>query len=112
MQIILTYSTLVAIAIEAKKKWHWWHISVIVCFFAFFVGIMTMIPANLSIPHVLEHYVITPAVLGLTCLELVGFAYFYGMKNLYQDFEFVVGTKMGNYWKIMWFLTPIVLVVS
>lgn len=62
--------------------------------------------------HIVEHYAVGHGVLALTILELVGFAMIYGCGNVYNDLEFVIGSKLGFVWKSLWLVTPCVLFVS
>lgn len=61
--------------------------------------------------HAVEHYAVSRGVVALTVLELVGFAVIYGCSNLYNDLEFVIGSKLSSVWRSLWLVTPCVLCV-
>ncbi|XP_008486043.2 sodium-dependent nutrient amino acid transporter 1-like [Diaphorina citri] len=42
-------------------------------------------------------------------LELIGFIWVYGLENLSNDFEFVLGYNLNWFWKTIWFIAPIIL---
>lgn len=66
-------------------------------------------PEWLSLIHVLDHYVVGRLALACTVTELVAFVWIYGCGPLYTDLEFVVGSKLGPLWKILWCLAPLYL---
>jgi hypothetical protein len=35
-----------------------------------------------------------------------------GSNTLYNDFEFVLGHKLNPFWKVIWIITPVLLIVS
>jgi len=55
---------------------------------------------------------VSRGVVAMTVLELIGFAGVYGCSNLYNDLEFVIGSKLSSVWKSLWLITPAVLIVS
>lgn len=102
-------TVLSAIYVESKRRWEWWKTAAVCCFIGFVLGALIMIPEWLSLIHVLDHYVVGRLALACTVTELVAFVWIYGCGPLYTDMEFVVGSKLGPLWKILWCLAPLYL---
>ncbi|KAE8737906.1 hypothetical protein FOCC_FOCC016629 [Frankliniella occidentalis] len=98
-----------AIYVESKRRWEWWKAAALCCILGFVLGALCMLPEFLSLIHVLDHYVVGRLALACTVTELVAFVWIYGCGPLYTDLEFVVGSKLGPLWKILWCLAPLYL---
>lgn len=59
-----------------------------------------------------DEFIVGKLIITTTVLEVMAFVWFYGLEALANDFEFVLGYKLNVVWKMLWFLTPIVLTVS
>ncbi|CAG2057803.1 unnamed protein product [Timema podura] len=109
--IILVYSLLVALPLDSLGKWQWWHAAGIVSALGFLLGIPCIVPEDMQLIHILDHYVIGRMVIASTILELVGFAWIYGCKAIYTDFEFILGQKLNPVWKIVWVISPVLFAI-
>lgn len=109
--VAVVYTVLVALTLEINKKCSWWILAGGICTIGFFTGIICIIPHNMEVAHILDHYVIGRMVIVSTALELVAFAWIYGSNTLYNDFEFVLGHKLNPFWKVIWIITPVLLIV-
>lgn len=109
--VAVLYTILVAVTLEVNKRWSWWVVAGCICITGFLTGIICIIPHNMEVVHILDHYVIGRMVIASTALELVAFAWIYGSNTLYNDFEFVLGRKLNPIWKIIWLITPFLLIV-
>ncbi|PNF23126.1 hypothetical protein B7P43_G06687 [Cryptotermes secundus] len=109
--VAVLYTVLVAVTLEVNKRWSWWTVAGCICITGFLTGIICIIPYNMEVVHILDHYVIGRMVIASTALELVAFAWIYGSNTLYNDFEFVLGRKLNPIWKIIWLITPFLLIV-
>ena len=50
------------------------------------------------------------AIFTLTIIEVVAMSWIYGMNRFIRDVKFMLGIKLGVYWKFCWgFFTPIAL---
>ncbi|KAK7574242.1 hypothetical protein V9T40_011433 [Parthenolecanium corni] len=106
--ISLIYTIVVGISIEAKNKWKWWQVCVLVTGTVFIISCCFML-TNVNIIRLLDHYVVGKLIILTTVLEVMAFVWFYGLESLSNDFEFVLGYKLNTAWKTSWFLVPIVL---
>jgi len=43
-----------------------------------------------------------------TCIQYI----VSGSNTLYNDFEFMLGHKLNPFWKVIWIITPVLLIVS
>ncbi|KDQ84856.1 Sodium-dependent nutrient amino acid transporter 1 [Zootermopsis nevadensis] len=109
--VAVLYTVLVAVTLEINKRWSWWIMAGCICTIGFLIGIICIIPHNMEVVHILDHYVIGRMVIASTALELVAFAWIYGSNTLYNDFEFVLGHKLNPIWKVIWLITPFLLIV-
>nr|CAD7195975.1 unnamed protein product [Timema douglasi] len=109
--IILVYSLLVALPLDSLGKWQWWHAAGIVSALGFLLGIPCIVPEDMQLIHILDHYVIGRMVIASTILELVGFSWIYGCKAIYTDFEFILGQKLNPVWKIVWVISPVLFTI-
>lgn len=107
--ICLIYTVVTCAVVEGKRKRRWWAMTVAVCTGGFIFTVLAALPGDLSIVHILEHYVIGRLVLISTLLELVGFIWVYGLESLSNDFEFVLGYNLNFFWKTIWFIAPVFL---
>ncbi|KAJ9590876.1 hypothetical protein L9F63_016081, partial [Diploptera punctata] len=109
--LALLYTILVAITLEINKRCSWWVIAGCICIVGFLAGILCIIPENMEIVHILDHYVIGRIVIDSTALELIAFAWYSiilicfifisGSSTLYNDFEFVLGRQLNPFWKLI-----------
>lgn len=107
----IIFTVVESIMIETKERWRWWMITAGACTVGFLAGIICLLPVKLELVHMLDHYVVGHMVAASTALELIGFAWIYGSFALYSDFEFVLGQKLNPLWSVVWFVSPIILVV-
>ncbi|XP_060870233.1 sodium-dependent nutrient amino acid transporter 1-like isoform X1 [Metopolophium dirhodum] len=109
--IAAIYTAIVGLSVETKEKWKWWILTCMVCFIAFLVGVLCLLPENLQAVHLLDEYIIGRMVVTSTVLELIAFVWIYGLESLSNDFEFVLGYKLCFVWKFVWLGTPILFMV-
>ncbi|XP_016655699.1 sodium-dependent nutrient amino acid transporter 1 isoform X2 [Acyrthosiphon pisum] len=105
--IAAIYTAIVGLSVETKEKWKWWILTCMVCFIAFLMGVLCLLPENLQAVHLLDEYIIGRMVVTSTVLELIAFVWIYGLESLSNDFEFVLGYKLCFVWKCVWLGTPI-----
>ncbi|KAJ9576849.1 hypothetical protein L9F63_006623, partial [Diploptera punctata] len=91
----------------------YWMITLAICTIGFLVGLVYITPVRRSIYLTLvDFYGANFTVFILAALEMVGIAWIYGMDNFCQDLEFMVGRKIGCYWRICWgIITPVLMIV-
>lgn len=104
------YTIISGIIFETGKDWLWWHVAGFSCIIGFLIGVPCLLLNNFEVTHILDHYVIGRTALATIALELIGFLWIYGSKNIYNDFEFVMGCKLTPIWKIIWIIAPIILI--
>jgi hypothetical protein len=47
----------------------------------------------------------------VSILETIGVAWIYGIQNLCNDFEFMLGSRVNIYWVVSWAILPFLLVI-
>lgn len=60
----------------------------------------------------LDKYFITVSLTIILLFELVGVIYIYGVFELCDDIEFMLGFYPNIYYQVCWICTPVILMVS
>lgn len=47
LQIAAIYTAIVGLFVETKEKWKWWILTCVVCFIAFLVGVLCLLPVSI-----------------------------------------------------------------
>lgn len=110
--ISLIYTMIVGITVETKSKWNWCYVSFIVCGVCFIASCLCLLPENFSVIRLFDQHIAGKLIITTTVLEVMAFVWFYGLEALANDFEFVLGYKLNILWKILWFLTPVILTTT
>lgn len=77
------------------------------CFLKFSFLTLKISKGGQSVLTLIDFYGATFVAVILAVAELMVFCYMYGVTRICKDVEFMLGRKMGPYWKICWrFLTP------
>jgi len=84
----------------------------VTCVLGFVGGLVYITPGGQYILALVDYYGANFPVFILGTFEIVGFAWVYGVNNICDDLEFMLGKKMGIYWRICWgFVTPVLMIV-
>lgn len=83
-----------------------------VCVFGFLVGLVYVTPGGQFVLNLVDFYAVTFTVFVMSCVEMMAVAWIYGVDNLCQDIEFMLGFRVSAYWRLCWgIVTPLLLVV-
>ncbi|XP_046989692.1 sodium-dependent nutrient amino acid transporter 1-like [Schistocerca americana] len=89
-----------------------WMVAALTCVGGFLTGLVYITPAGQWILNLVDYYNVTLTCFVLASIEMAAVAWIYGMDNFCQDVEFMLGHRVGMYWRICWgFITPVVLIL-
>ncbi|GFG40221.1 hypothetical protein Cfor_09809, partial [Coptotermes formosanus] len=78
----------------------------------FIAGLVYITPGGQYILTLVDFYGANFSVFVLGTIEIIGVAWVYGVNNVCDDLEFMLGKKTGAYWRICWgFVTPVLMLV-
>ncbi|KAJ4442665.1 hypothetical protein ANN_04254, partial [Periplaneta americana] len=90
----------------------YWVVALATCIGGFLVGLIYVTPGGQYILTLVDFYGANFTVFILGTIEMIGIAWIYGMDNFCNDVEFMVGRKVGPYWRICWgIVTPVLMIV-
>ncbi|ODN04846.1 Sodium-dependent nutrient amino acid transporter 1 [Orchesella cincta] len=89
-----------------------WHVTIVVCFVGAAVGIVYTTPGGQFMVDLVDFFGGSFVIYTTSVLEVIGIAWIYGVYNYLDDIEFMLGFRLGWYWKICWgILIPIFLTI-
>ncbi|CAN7989390.1 unnamed protein product [Ixodes hexagonus] len=92
------------------RKWRS-HISILFCAICFGTGLILCTDSGNAMRLLFDNYGVGQAVFLYAIFEVVGLMWIYGLRNVCDDFEFMLKGKISWYWKITWgFITPVSLI--
>ena len=84
----------------------------VACFIFMCFGLPLTTDAGPYIMGLLDNYGVGTAAFLYGIMEIVGFTWVYGLKNLCDDIQFMTKSRVSLIWKITWgYATPITLIV-
>ncbi|XP_059478116.1 sodium-dependent nutrient amino acid transporter 1 isoform X3 [Neocloeon triangulifer] len=87
-----------------------WIVTLVVCTFGFLIGLVYVTPGGQWILDLVDYFSGTFIIYILALTEIIGISWIYGVNNFCRDLEFMLGIKVGFYWRVCWgFVTPIFL---
>lgn len=90
----------------------YWIVALATCIVGFIGGLVYVTPGGQYILTLVDFYGANFTVFILGTIEMIGIAWIYGVDNLCNDLEFMLGKKMGIYWRLCWgAVTPVLMLV-
>ncbi|XP_054737450.1 sodium-dependent nutrient amino acid transporter 1-like isoform X2 [Anastrepha obliqua] len=104
--IAMTSCTVTAIR-DSFPQVKQWHCALAISIISFFIGLAYVTPGGQFILTLVDFYGASMIALILGILELYVLGWVYGVDRLCKDIEFMIGHKVGRYWRWCWALiTP------
>jgi len=75
----------------------------IVCLVGAMCGLVFTTPGGQPLLELVDYYGGSLLVLGMCMCEVLVLTWIYGRDKLIKDFKFMLGRKLGFYWKFCWF---------
>ncbi|ODM96691.1 Sodium-dependent nutrient amino acid transporter 1 [Orchesella cincta] len=90
-----------------------WLVTLIVCTGGCLVGLLYVTEGGMLMLDLIDHYGSGFVVYVMAMLECAGISYVYGLSNICNDIEFMLGRHVGIYWRICWgFILPVGLLAN
>ncbi|XP_035704721.1 sodium-dependent nutrient amino acid transporter 1-like [Folsomia candida] len=81
-----------------------------ICIIGCSIGLVYVTPGGQFILQLVDFFTSAFFIFTMSSLEVIGVAWFYGIYNFIGDIEFMLGIKLGLFWKICWgVLAPFIL---
>jgi len=98
----------ITIICDQFPSWKRWLVTLIVCVCGCLLGLMYVTEGGLFMLDLIDHYGSGFVIYVMAMLECAGVSYVYGLGNFCNDIEFMLGRKVGIYWRLCWgFIIPI-----
>lgn len=122
----------ITIICDQFRTFQRWAVTLVVCIVGFFSGLLFVTPVSVYLSWFIMHHVVIlycqqggPAMVDfidyfganfviyvMAMLEVAAISWVYGLNSFCQDIEFMLGRKVGWYWKLCWgFVIPVFLFV-
>uniref|UniRef100_T1J0B1 limulus clotting factor C n=1 Tax=Strigamia maritima TaxID=126957 RepID=T1J0B1_STRMM len=85
-------------------------ITLIACLILFLLGLSCVTNGGQYVLHLLDSFGTSHSVLFVATCEMISLMWFYGVRRVISDLEFMLNIKLGTFWFISWaVICPIVL---
>ncbi|XP_017068126.2 sodium-dependent nutrient amino acid transporter 1 [Drosophila eugracilis] len=89
-----------------------WQCSLLIAVVSFIIGLMYITPGGQYMLTLVDFFGASMIALVLGIAELYTIGWIYGTDRLCKDIEFMLGRKVGLYWRLCWsILTPLIMTV-
>ncbi|XP_011144447.1 sodium-dependent nutrient amino acid transporter 1-like [Harpegnathos saltator] len=89
-----------------------WLLVLCVSCFGFLVSLIYITPGGQWMVALIDYYGGTFVAIIVGVLEMVTIFWVYGLSNFLNDMEFMLGNRLGIYWRLCWLLvTPLLMIV-
>ncbi|ODN02056.1 Sodium-dependent nutrient amino acid transporter 1 [Orchesella cincta] len=92
----------ITIICDQFSTWKRWLVTLVVCISGCLIGLMYVTEGGMLMLDLIDHYGAGFIVYVMVMLECAGISYVYGLSNFCNDIEFMVGRRVGIYWRICW----------
>lgn len=88
-----------------------WQVAAGTCIAGFIIGLVYVTPGGQFILTLVDFFAGTFNLYVMTVAEVVAVMWWYGVEDICLDMEYMLGRKVGAYWRICWaILTPCLLI--
>ncbi|ODM95691.1 Sodium-dependent nutrient amino acid transporter 1, partial [Orchesella cincta] len=88
--------------------WKRWLVTLIVCICGCLVGLMYVTEGGTLMLDLIDNYGAGFIVYVMAMVECAAISYVYGLSNICNDIEFMLGRHVGIYWRVCWsFVIPV-----
>ncbi|XP_064553958.1 sodium-dependent nutrient amino acid transporter 1 isoform X1 [Drosophila montana] len=109
--IAMTSCTVTAIR-DRFPNFKQWQCSLLIAVVSFFIGLMYITPGGQYMLTLVDFFGASMIALVLGIAELYTIGWIYGTDRLCKDIEFMLGRKVGLYWRLCWgIFTPLIMTV-
>ncbi|XP_075973531.1 sodium-dependent nutrient amino acid transporter 1-like [Anticarsia gemmatalis] len=104
-------STINTVFLDAFPQVKTVYMSALSCSGGFLVGLVYVTPGGQYILELVDYYGGTFLILFCAIMEIVAVSWIYGLENLCQDIQFMLGINTSVFWRFCWgLITPIMMI--
>ncbi|CAL8121342.1 unnamed protein product [Orchesella dallaii] len=98
----------ITILCDQFTTWKRWLVTLVVCTLGCLVGLMYVTEGGMLLLDLVDHYGAGFIVYLMVMCECAGISWVYGLSNICDDIEFMLGRQVGIYWRACWgFIIPV-----
>jgi len=99
---------IITIICDQFPKWIRWQVTLVVCVIGFFSGLMYLTPGGGFMVDLINEFGANFVIYVMAMIEVGAISWVYGLDNFCRDIEFMLGRKVGWYWRACWgFIIPV-----
>ncbi|XP_026470122.1 sodium-dependent nutrient amino acid transporter 1-like [Ctenocephalides felis] len=90
----------------------YWKVALAASTVGFLIGLVYVTPEGQWLLNLVDYFGATFLIFALAIIQNIGVFWIYGLENYCLDVEFMVGVRVGPYWRICWgFVTPVLMTI-
>jgi len=87
-----------------------WLVTGVISILGFFCGLIYVTPGGLQLMDIVGYFGGDFIIFLMVILEIIGVCWIYGLNRFISDIHFMLGVRLGPYWKLTWaYIIPITL---
>ncbi|XP_046454677.1 sodium-dependent nutrient amino acid transporter 1-like isoform X2 [Daphnia pulex] len=99
---------IITIICDAFPNWKRWMVTLVICSAGFLLGLVYVTPGGQHVLDVVDFFGGGFIIFVIAVVEVTAICWIYGLKNFLRDTEFMLGIRLGIYWKFTWgFFIPL-----
>jgi len=104
-------SGIIAVVCDSNPLWNKTKVTAIICVAGFLIGLVYVTPGGQALLGLVDFFGGGFIIFALALVEVVAVSWIYGIKRFTRDIHFMLGIKVGIYWKFCWgFFIPVSLI--
>ncbi|XP_057381028.1 sodium-dependent nutrient amino acid transporter 1-like isoform X2 [Daphnia carinata] len=92
----------ITVICDAFPDWKRWMVTLIISGIGFLLGLVYITPGGQHVLDVVDFFGGGFIVFVIAVVETIAICWVYGLKNFLRDAEFMLGIRLGIYWKFTW----------
>jgi len=93
---------IITIICDQFPNWKRWLVTLIVSIVGFFSGLMYITPGGQFMIDFIDYFGANFVIYVMAMVEVFAISWIYGLENFCRDIEFMLGIKVGWYWRFCW----------
>ncbi|CAL8121340.1 unnamed protein product [Orchesella dallaii] len=93
---------IITIICDQYITWKRWLVTLVVCTLGCLAGLMYLTEGGMLLLDLVDHFGASFIIYVMVMFECAGIAWVYGLSNICDDIEFMLGRRVGIYWRICW----------
>ncbi|XP_046656086.1 sodium-dependent nutrient amino acid transporter 1-like isoform X1 [Daphnia pulicaria] len=93
---------IITVICDAFPNWKRWMVTLVICSSGFLLGLVYVTPGGQHVLDVVDFFGGGFIIFVIAVVEVTAICWIYGLKNFLRDTEFMLGIRLGIYWKFTW----------